>query len=54
MIDADVHRLQDQHDLVLLGDRGGPLQAFDDWAVHLLLRHARLIVAADDAHLACS
>ena len=52
MIDAAVHRLEDHHHLFALADRRGPLEGLDALGVHLLLGHARLVVARDDAHLA--
>src|SRR5262245_44303634 len=49
VIDADVHWLEDQHDLVFGGDGRSLLQTLDDRLVHLLLVDTGDVVAADYA-----
>ena len=51
VIDADVHRLQDQRHVVLLGDRHGPLQAGDDVVVHLLAASCRAMSSPPTTHI---
>src|SRR5690606_16721843 len=46
MVDADVHRLEDQRDTGVLDGPRDPLQAGDDRIVHRLLGDAVAVVAA--------
>src|SRR5262245_58413973 len=50
VIDTDIHRLENERDIVLRCDRGAAPQCGDDVLVHLLLRHAIDVIAGDDAH----
>lgn len=50
MIDTDVHRFEDERDVVVFGDGCCFFQPGNDVGVHFFLGHALLVITRDDCH----